>query len=158
MQCAGCKKGDKESESGKDWFGSKSVFCWNERSVHAKKSGGEVMMGWNHPCDTVLWHWFFMYFSSDALSRRVSPPPKVWRNSCNTPVTLVALHCHTLLYNFKNRNSESSTRQYKDTVISQTRTWSISTPVLWADYRKTLRSTGRFKYLLMLEGILALNF
>lgn len=22
-------------------------------SVHAKKSGGEVMMGWNHPCDTV---------------------------------------------------------------------------------------------------------
>ena len=33
MQCAGCKKGDKESESGKDWFGSKSVFCWNERSV-----------------------------------------------------------------------------------------------------------------------------
>ena len=49
----------------------------------------------------------FMYFSSDALSPRVSPPPKVWRNSCNTPVTLVALHCHTFLYNFKNRNSST---------------------------------------------------
>ena len=70
----------------------------------------------------------FMYFSSDALSPRVSPPPKVWRNSCNTPVTLVALNCPIFLYNLKNRNSESSTRrvieywQYKDTVISQTRT------------------------------------
>ena len=44
-------------------------------SVHAKKSGGEVMMGWNHPCDTVYVGWAASW-KGQELHEEPAPGPK----------------------------------------------------------------------------------